>query len=120
MAKHFASLYPDLVESSDAVGEQLVADLHAFFHPAVPSSLRTSPPLAAHRTDAVRWRWPRTALVAALAIFALIGATYIALPLLRPLWSGDRGIDHVTRAGLTRDLNAAQTVNGATVHLQRG
>lgn len=120
MAKHFASLYPDLVESSDAVGQQLVADLHAFFHAAVPSSLRTSPPLVAHRTAAVGWRWPRTALVAALAIFALIGATYVAVPLLQSLWSGDRGLDHVTRAGLARDLNAAQTVDGVTVHLQRG
>jgi hypothetical protein len=120
MAKQFASLYPDLVESSDPVGQQLVADLHAFFHPAVPASLRTSPPLVAHRPAALRWRWPRTALVAALTIFALIGATYVALPLLQSLWSGDRGLDQVTRAGLARDLNAAQTVGGVTVHLQRG
>ena len=41
------------------------------------------------------WHWPRTALVALLAIFALVGATYIvALPLLQPLWSADRAVSH--------------------------
>ena len=120
MAKQFASLYPDLVESSDPVGQQLVADLHAFFHLAVPSGLRASPPLTAHRNARVRLGWPRAALVAALAVFALVGATYVALPLLQSLWSGDRGLDYVTRASLARDVNATQTVNGVTVHLQRG
>jgi hypothetical protein len=59
-------------------------------------------------------------LVAALAVFALVGATYVALPLLQSLWSGDRGLDYVTRAGLASDVNATETVNGVTVHLQRG
>jgi hypothetical protein len=64
-------------------------------------------------------RATRTALVAALAIFALVGATYVALPLLQQLWASDRGLAHVANAGLVRDVDAAQTIDGVTVHLQR-
>jgi hypothetical protein len=64
-------------------------------------------------------RATRTALVAALAIFTLVGATYVALPLLQQLWANDRGLAHVASAGLVRDVDAAQTIDGVTVHLQR-
>jgi hypothetical protein len=120
MAKHIVPLYADLIDGMDADGQQLVADLHAFFNPAVPSRLPAAPPLVAPRAVGSKWRWPRTALVTALAIFALLGATYIALPLLQSLWSEDRGLQHVTQAGLARDLNLRQTINGVTVHVQKG
>ena len=120
MAKRIVPLYADLIDGMDADGHQLVADLHAFFNPAVPSRLHAAPPLVAPRAVGPKWRWPRTAFVTALAIFALVGATYIALPLLQSLWSEDRGLQHVTQAGLARDLNLRQTVNGVTVHLQKG
>ena len=119
MAKHILPLYADLIDGTDADGQQLVADLHAFFNPAVPSRLQAAPPLVARRAFRPKWRWPRTALVAALAIFAL-GATYVVLPLLQSLWSEDRGLQHVTRAGLARDLNLTQTIDGVTVHVQKG
>ena len=119
MAKHIVPLYADLIDGMDADGQQLVADLHAFFNPAVPSRLQAPPPLVAPRALGPKWRRPRTALVAALAIFALIGATCI-VPLLQSLWSEDRGLQHVTQAGLARDLNLRQTINGVTVHLQKG
>jgi hypothetical protein len=76
--------------------------------------------LVAPRAIGRKWHWPRTALVAALAIFALVGATYIALPLLQSLWSEDRGLQYVTQAGLARDLNLRQTIGGVTVHVQKG
>lgn len=120
MAKHIVPLYADLIDGMDADGQQLVADLHAFFNPAVPSRLQAAPPLVAPRAVGPKWHWPRTALVAALAIFALVGATFIALPLLQSLWSEDRGLQHVTRAGLARDLNLRQTIDGVTVHVQKG
>jgi len=120
MAKHVVPLYADLIDGTDADGQQLVADLHAFFNPAVPSRLQAAPPLVAPRAVGRKWRWPRTALVAALAVFALVGATYIALPLLQLLWSEDRGLQHVTQAGLARDLNLRQTIDGVTVHLEKG
>ena len=120
MAKHVANLYADLVEPSDVPGQQLVADLHAFFHLAVPARLRVAPVLSPRPAGAARWRWPRFALVGAVAIFALVGATYIALPLLQLLWSEDRGLQHVTQAGLARDLNLRQTIDGVTVHVQKG
>jgi len=125
MAKQIVSLYADLIDGMDADGQQLVADLHAFFNPAVPSRLPAAPPLVAPRAVGPKWRWPqwhwpRTALVAALAIFALVGATYVVLPLLQSLWSEDRGLQHVTQAGLARDLNLRQTINGVTVHVQKG
>jgi len=120
VAKHVANLYADLVEPSDVQGQQLVADLHAFFQLAVPAGLRVAPVLTPRPAGAARWRWPRFALVGALAIFALVGATYIALPLLQSLWSEDRGLQHVTQAGLARDLNLRQTINGVTVHVQKG
>jgi hypothetical protein len=120
MAKHSVPLYADLIEGMDADGRQLVADLHAFFNPAVPSRLRAAPPFAP-RAVGPKWHWPRTALVTALAIFALVGATYIvALPLLQSLWSEDRGLQHVTQAGLARELNLRQTIDGVTVHVQKG
>jgi hypothetical protein len=126
MAKHIVPLYADLIEGMDADGQQLVADLHAFFNPAAPSRLQAAPPFVAPRTLGPKWHWPqwhwpRTALVASLAIFALVGATYIvALPLLQSLWSQDRGLQHVTQAGLARDLNLRQTIDGVTVHVQKG
>jgi hypothetical protein len=120
VAKHVANLYADLVEPSDVPGQQLVADLHAFFHVAVPARLRVAPVLTPRPPSAARWRWPRFALVGAVAIFALVGATYIALPLLQSLWSEDRGLQHVTQAGLARDLNLRQTIDGVTVHVQNG
>jgi len=119
MAKQIVSLYGDLIDGADTGGQQLVADLHAFFNPAVPSRLRTAPPLVVRRNNHVSWRWTRTALVAALAVFALVGATYVALPLLQQLWASDRGLAHVANAGLVRDVDAAQTIDGVTVHLQR-
>jgi hypothetical protein len=119
MAKHIP-LYADLIDGMDADGQQLVADLHAFFNPAVPWRLQAAPPFVAPRALGAKWHWPRTALVAAVAVFALVGATYIALPLLQSLWSGDRGLQHVTQAGLARDLDLRQTINGVTVHLQKG
>src|SRR5687768_1681927 len=125
MAKHIVPLYADLIEGMDADGQQLVADLHAFFNPAVPSRLQAAPPFVAPRTLGPKWHWPqwhwpRTALVASLAIFALVGATYIvALPLLQSLWSEDRGLQHVTQAGLARDLNLRQTIDGVTVHVRK-
>jgi len=119
MAKQIVSLYGDLIDGTDAGGQQLVADLHAFFNPAVPSRLRAAPPLVVRRNIYTSWRWTRTALVAALAIFALVGATYVALPLLQQLWASDRGLAHVANAGLVRDVDAAQTIDGVTVHLQR-
>ena len=118
MAKHILPLYADLIDGMDADGQQLVADLHAFFNPAVPSRLQAAPPLVAPRAVGPKWHWPRFALVGALAIFAC--ATYVALPLLQSLWSEDRGLQHVTRAGLARDLNLRQTINGVTVHVQKG
>ena len=125
MAKHIVPLYADLIEGMDADGQQLVADLHAFFNPAVPSRLQAAPPLVAPRAVGPKWHWPqwhwpRTALVTSLAIFALVGATYLALPLLQLLWSEDRGLQHVTQAGLARDLNLSQTIDGVTVHVQKG
>jgi hypothetical protein len=120
MAKHIVPLYADLIDGMDADGQQLVADLHAFFNPAVPSRLQASPPLVAPHAVGPKRHWPRTALVTALAIFALVGATYIALPLLQLLWSEDRGLQHVTQAGLARDLNLRQTIDGVTVHVQKG
>jgi hypothetical protein len=125
MAKHIVPLYADLIDGVDADGQQLVADLHAFFNPAIPSRLQAAPALVAPRAVGPKWRWrqwhwPRTALVAALAIFALVGATYVVLPLLQSLWSEDRGLQHVTQAGLARDLNLRQTINGVTVHVQKG
>jgi hypothetical protein len=120
VAKHVANLYADLVEPSDVQGQQLVADLHAFFQLAVPARLRVAPVLTPRPAGAARWRWPRFALVGALAIFALVGATYVVLPLLQSLWSEDRGLQHVTQAGLARDLNLRQTINGVTVHVQKG
>src|SRR6266550_4026980 len=120
MAKHIVPLYADLIDGMDADGHQLVADLHAFFNPAVPSRLQAAPPLVAPRAVGPKWRWPRTALVTALAIFALVCATYVVLPLLQSLWSEDRGLQHVTEAGLARDLNLRQTINGVTVHVQKG
>ena len=119
MAKQIVSLYGDLIDGADTGGQQLVADLHAFFNPAVPSRLRAAPPLVVHRNARLTWRWTRTALVAALAIFALVGATYVALPLLQQLWASDRGLAHVANAGLVRDVDAAQTIDGVTIHLQR-
>jgi hypothetical protein len=119
MAKQIVSLYGDLIDGTDARDQQLVADLHAFFNPAVPSRLRAAPPLIVRRNIYPGWRWTRTALVAALAIFALVGATYVALPLLQQLWVSDRGLAHVANAGLVRDVDAAQTIDGVTVHLQR-
>jgi hypothetical protein len=119
MAKHIVPLYADLIDGMDPDGQQLVADLHAFFNPAIPSRLRAATPLVPPRA-VPKWRWPRTALVAALAIFALVGATYLVLPLLQSLWSEDRGLQHVTQAGLARDLNLRQTINGVTVHVQKG
>jgi hypothetical protein len=119
VAKHIVPLYADLIDGTDADGQQLVADLHAFFNPAVPSRL-AAPPLIAPRALGPKWHRPRTVLVAALAIFALVGATYIALPLLQLLWSEDRGLQHVTQAGLARDLNLRQTIDGVTVHVQKG
>jgi hypothetical protein len=118
MAKQIVSLYGDLIDGTDAGGQQLVADLHAFFNPAVPSR-RSAPPLVVRRNLYVSWRWARTSLVAALAIFALVGATYVALPLLQQLWASDRGLAHVANAGLVRDVEGAQTIDGVTVHLQR-
>ena len=120
MAKHVANLYADLVEPSDVPGQQLVADLHAFFHLAVPARLRVAPVLTPRPARAARWRWPRFALVGAVAIFALVGATYVVLPLLQLLWSEDRGLQHVTQAGLARDLNLRQTIDGVTLHVQKG
>jgi hypothetical protein len=120
VAKHVANHYADLVEPSDVEGQQLVADLHAFFQLAVPARLRVAPVLTPRPAGAARWRWPRFALVGALAIFALVGATYVVLPLLQSLWSEDRGLQHVTQAGLARDLNLRQTINGVTVHVQKG
>jgi hypothetical protein len=121
MAKHIVPLYADLIEGVDADGQQLVADLHAFFNPAMPSRLQAAPPLVAPRAVGAKWHWPRTALVAAVAIFALVGATYIvALPLLQSLWSEDRGLQHVTQAGLARELNLRQTIDGVTVHVRKG
>jgi hypothetical protein len=126
MAKRIVPLYADLMDDMDADGQQLVADLHAFFNPAVPSRLQAAPPLVAPRPVHPKWHWPqwhwpRTALVALLAIFALVGATYIvALPLLQSLWSEDRGLQHVTQAGLARDLNLRQTIDGVTVHVRKG
>src|SRR5207247_1318425 len=118
MAKHIVPLYADLIDGMDADGQQLVADLHAFFNPAVPSRLPAAPPLVAPRAVGPKWRWPRTALVTALAIFALVGATYIALPLLQSLWSKDRGLQHVTLDGLTRVLNLRRTIGGFPVYVQ--
>ena len=120
MAKHVANLYTDLVEPSDVQGQQLVADLHAFFHLAVPARLRVEPVLTPRPASAARWRWSRFALVGAVAIFALVGATCLALPLLQSLWSEDRGLQHVTQAGLARELDLRQTINGVTVHVQKG
>src|SRR2546423_7297802 len=125
MAKHIVSLYADLIDGVDADGQQLVADLHAFFNPAIPSRLQAAPTLVAPRAVGPKWRWPRwhwprTALVAALAIFALVGATYVVLPLLQSLWSEDRGLQHVTQAGLARDLNLRQTIGGVTLNVQKG
>jgi hypothetical protein len=125
MAKHIVPLYADLIDGVDADGQQLVADLHAFFNPAIPSRLQAAPALVAPRAVGPKWRWPqwhrpRTALVASLAIFALVGATYVVLPLLQSLWSEDRGLQHVTQAGLARDLNLRQTIDGVTVHVQKG
>lgn len=124
MAKHIVPLYADLIDETDTDGQQLVADLHAFFNPAVPSRLQAAPPLVAPRATGAKggwqWRWPRTALVTALAIFALVGATYVVLPLLQSLWSEDRGLQHVTQEGLARDLNLSQTIDGVTVHVQKG
>jgi len=120
MAKHIVPLYADLIDGMDADGQQLVADLHAFFNPAVPSRLQAALPLVAPRAVGWKWHWPRTALIAALAIFALVGATYLALPLLQSLWSEDRGLQHVTQAGLARELNLRQTIDGVTVHVQKG
>jgi hypothetical protein len=125
MAEHIVPLYADLIDGVGADGQQLVADLHAFFNPAVPSRLQAAPPLVAPRAVGPKWRWPqwhwpRTALVASLAIFALVGATYVVLPLLQSLWSEDRGLQHVTQAGLARDLNLRQTIDGVTVHVQKG
>src|SRR6185503_10598090 len=118
MAEHIVPLYADLLEDMDVNGQQLVADLHAFFNPAIPSRL-AAPPLVARRAVARKWHLPRTALIAGLAIFALIGATYI-VPLLQSLWSQDRGLQHVNEAGLVRELDLRQTINGVTVHLQKG
>jgi hypothetical protein len=120
MAKHIVPLYADLIDGMDADGQQLVADLHAFFNPAIPSRLPAVPPLVAPHAGGSTWRWPRTALVTTLTIFALVGATYVVLPLLQSLWSEDRGLQHVTQAGLARDLNLRQTINGVTVHVQKG
>jgi hypothetical protein len=120
VSKHVATLYADLIEPSDVQGQQLVADLHAFFQLAVPARLRVAPVLTPRPAGAARWRWSRFALVGALALFALVGATYLALPLLQSLWSEDRGLQHVTQAGLARELNLRQTINGVTVHLQKG
>jgi hypothetical protein len=120
MAKHVATLYADLVEPSDVQGQQLVADLHAFFQLAVPARLGVAPVLTPRPAGAARWRWRRFALVGAIAIFAFACATYIALPLLQSLWSEDRGLQHVTQAGLARDLNLRQTIDGVTVHVQKG
>jgi hypothetical protein len=125
MAKHIVPLYADLIDGMDADGQQLVADLHAFFNPAVPSRLQAAPLLVVPRAVGPKWRWPqwhwpRTALVASLAVFALVGATYVVIPLLQSLWSEDRGLQHVTQAGLARDLNLRQTINGVTVHVQKG
>jgi hypothetical protein len=121
MAKDIVPLYADLIDGMDADGQQLVADLHAFFNPAMPPRLQATPPLVAPRAVGAKWHWPRTALVAAVAIFALVGATYIvALPLLQSLWSEDRGLQHVTRAGLARELNLRQTIDGVTVHVRKG
>jgi hypothetical protein len=121
MAKHLANIYADLVEPSDVPGQQLVADLHAFFQVTVPARLRVAPVPTPRLARAARWRWSRFALVGALAIFALVGATYmVALPLLQSLWSEDRGLQHVTHAGLARELNLRQTIDGVTVHVQKG
>jgi hypothetical protein len=120
VAKHVANLYVDLVEPSDVEGQQLVADLHAFFQLAVPARLRVAPVVTPRPAGAARWRWSRFALVGALAIFVLVGATYLALPLLQSLWSEDRGLQHVTQAGLARELNLRQTIDGVTVHVQKG
>jgi hypothetical protein len=120
VAKHVANLYADLVEPSDVQGQQLVADLHAFFQLAVPARLRVAPVLTPRPAGAARWRWPRFALVGAVAIFALVGATCLALPLLQSLWSEDRGLQHVTQAGLARELDLRQTIDGVTVHVQKG
>src|SRR2546423_3113561 len=120
MTKHIVPLYADLIDGMDADGQQLVADLHAFFNPAVRSRLPAAPALAAARAVGPKWRCPRTALVTALAIFALVGAAYVVLPLLQSLWSEDRGLQHVTQAGLARDLDLRQTIAGVTVHVQKG
>jgi hypothetical protein len=120
VAKHIVPLYADLIDGMDADGQQLVADLHAFFNPAVPSRLPAAPPLVAPRALGPKRRWPRTALVTTLALFALVGATYVALPLLQSLWSEDRGLQHVTQAGLARELDLRQTIDGVTVHVQKG
>src|SRR5919204_5237842 len=121
MAKHIIAMYADLVDEGDADGHQLVAELHALFNPEVPSSLRALPlPLMAQPNSRLQRRWARAMLVGALAIFALVGATYVALPLLQSLWSGDRGLQHVTQAGLARELDLTQTVDGVTIHVQKG
>lgn len=122
MAKNFVGLYPDLVDPSDLVGQQLVAELHTFFNHTVPSSLRAAavPQRTPRRTFSFSLpRWPRVALVSLLSIFALVGATYVALPLLQQLWASDRGLVHVANAGLVRDLDLAQTNGSVTVRLQR-
>ncbi len=119
MAKYIDPTYADLIDGMDADAQQLVADLHAFFNPAVPSRLQALPPLTAPPAIGCKWHWPRRAVVAALAVFALVGAT-VAVSLLQSLWSGDRGLQHVTQAGLARDLDLRQTINGVTVHVQKG
>lgn len=123
MAKNFVTLYPDLVDGTDLVGQQLVAELHTFFNLAVPSSLRAATmPQRAPRGSFWRSlpRWPRTAVVGLLAVFTLVGATYVVFPLLQQLWAADRGLARVASAGLARDLDVAQTIGGVTVRLQRG
>ncbi|MDQ2915191.1 MAG: DUF4179 domain-containing protein [Chloroflexota bacterium] len=123
MTKDFVRLYPDLVSDLDVIGQQLVADLHAVFNAPVPAEVRLAAPPIRHPRPGwalPRPFWPRTALVAVFAIFALAGATAVVLPLLEQLWAGDHGLAYVSRAGLARDLNLTQTVSGVTVQLQRG
>ena len=63
-------------------------------------STAARPTLIAPRAFAPNWRWPRTALIAALAIFALVGATYAVLPLLQSLCGYHSKNNPATKASL--------------------